>query len=78
MPARTDQILSDKWDVIVSNGLVKTGLGFGAGVVLSVLLFRRRAWPVFLGTGIGLGRGWAEGDAVFRFEKDAGKREIAA
>lgn len=59
-------ILNDKWDVVLSNLLVKSGLGFGVGVVASVLLFKRRAFPVWLGVGFGLGRGYAEGDAIFR------------
>ncbi|ODV97983.1 hypothetical protein PACTADRAFT_37542, partial [Pachysolen tannophilus NRRL Y-2460] len=54
------------WDVVLSNTLVKTGLGFGGGVLASVLLFKRRAWPVWLGIGFGIGRGYAEGDAIFR------------
>lgn len=59
-------ILNDKWDVVLSNMLVKTGLGLGVGVVGSVLFFKRRAFPVWLGIGFGLGRGYAEGDAIFR------------
>ncbi|KAK4688374.1 MICOS complex subunit MIC10, partial [Tremellales sp. Uapishka_1] len=35
--------------------LVNAGLGFGVGVVASVLLFRRRGWPVALSTGFGAG-----------------------
>ena len=29
-------------------------------------IFKRRAFPVWLGVGFGLGRGYAEGDAIFR------------
>ncbi|CCK69138.1 Mic10p KNAG_0C00250 [Huiozyma naganishii CBS 8797] len=59
-------LLNDKWDVVLSNMLVKVGMGFGVGVVTSVLLFRRRAFPVWLGIGFGVGRGYSEGDAIFR------------
>lgn len=31
-------------DLCISNAVVKTGIGFSAGVVLSVLLFRREWW----------------------------------
>lgn len=62
----SQHLLNDKWDVVLSNTLVKTGLGFGVGVLTSVLLFKRRAFPVWLGVGFGLGRGYAEGDAIFR------------
>ncbi|CAR29070.1 hypothetical protein ZYGR_0Y00160 [Zygosaccharomyces rouxii] len=64
--APNKSILNDKWDVVLSNLLVKSGLGFGVGVVASVLIFKRRAFPVWLGIGFGLGRGYAEGDAIFR------------
>lgn len=80
--ARSDKILSEKWDAALSNGIVKTGLGFGAGVVASVLLFRRRAFPVWLGTGFGAGRAWAEGDALFRdsayIPHESGVRQVSA
>ncbi|QLG70086.1 hypothetical protein HG535_0A00260 [Zygotorulaspora mrakii] len=69
-------ILNDKWDVVLSNMLVKTGLGLGVGVVGSVLFFKRRAFPVWLGIGFGLGRGYAEGDAIFR--SAAGLRTVKA
>lgn len=61
----------------MSNTLVKTGLGFGVGVVASVLFFKRRAFPVWLGIGFGIGRGYAEGDAIFR-ENKAGVRSVRA
>ncbi|EDO18941.1 hypothetical protein Kpol_2002p11 [Vanderwaltozyma polyspora DSM 70294] len=64
--APTRSILNDKWDVVLSNFLVKTSLGFGAGVLASVILFKRRAFPVWLGIGFGIGRGYSEGDAIFR------------
>lgn len=69
-------ILNDKWDVVLSNMLVKTGLGLGVGIVGSVLFFKRRAFPVWLGIGFGLGRGYAEGDAIFR--SAAGLRSVKA
>lgn len=50
----------------MSNTLIKTGLGFGGGVLASIIFFRRRAFPVWIGVGFGLGRGYAEGDAIFR------------
>ncbi|AJQ44354.1 AAR_G0005020.mRNA.1.CDS.1 [Saccharomyces cerevisiae] len=59
-------ILDTKWDIVLSNMLVKTAMGFGVGVFTSVLFFKRRAFPVWLGIGFGVGRGYAEGDAIFR------------
>ena len=39
---------------------IKSTLGLGFGVVFSVLLFRRRAWPAFVGVGFGAGRAYEE------------------
>ena len=67
VPSTASQnLLNDKWDVVLSNTLIKTGLGFGGGVLASILFFKRRAFPVWLGVGFGLGRGYAECDAIFR------------
>ncbi|KAK7206280.1 hypothetical protein BZA70DRAFT_276210 [Myxozyma melibiosi] len=71
----SEQLLNDKWDVVISNAVVKTALGFGFGVGFSVLFFKRRAFPVWLGIGFGAGRGWSEGDAIFR-GGDAGVRIV--
>lgn len=67
-------IFNDKWDLVLSNTLVKVGFGFGVGVAASVLLFKRRTFPVWLGIGFGLGRGYSEGDAIFR--SNAGLRSV--
>lgn len=68
-------IVNSKWDIAISNGIVKTGLGLGAGIIASAVLFKRRQFPVWLGLGFGLGRSYAEGDSIFR---DAGLRSIEA
>ncbi|SMN20096.1 similar to Saccharomyces cerevisiae YCL057C-A MIC10 Putative protein of unknown function [Maudiozyma saulgeensis] len=73
-PSIDKSILNDKWDLVLSNVLVKTGLGFGVGVAASVLFFKRRTFPVWLGMGFGLGRGYSEGDAIFR--STAGVRTV--
>ncbi|KAG0687864.1 Mitochondrial inner membrane organizing system component [Pichia californica] len=71
----SSKIIDSAWDTALSNAIVKTGLGFGAGVVASVLLFKRRAFPVWLGIGFGLGRSYSEADSVFR---QAGVRKVDA
>ncbi|XP_065890092.1 MICOS complex subunit Mic10-like [Dysidea avara] len=43
-----------KWDRCVADLILKTGAGFGIGLVFSLML-RRRPWPVLVGTGFGLG-----------------------
>ncbi|OBA20314.1 DUF543-domain-containing protein [Metschnikowia bicuspidata var. bicuspidata NRRL YB-4993] len=72
----SQSLLNDKWDVVLSNTMIKTALGFGGGVLASVLLFKRRSFPVWLGVGFGLGRGYSEGDAIFR--SDFGTRSYKA
>jgi len=44
-------------DKCIANGLIKTGSGLAVGTSLSLILLRRRMWPVILGVGIGLGMG---------------------
>ena len=46
--------------------LIRSGLGLSFGIVFSVLLFKRRAWPTTVGLGFGAGRAWEECDAVSR------------
>ncbi|KAI8290926.1 hypothetical protein K4K60_004072 [Colletotrichum sp. SAR11_57] len=56
----SEALLNEKWDHCLSNLLVKSTLGLGFGVVFSVLLFKRRAWPAFIGVGFGAGRAYEE------------------
>ncbi|KAI0603502.1 hypothetical protein F4775DRAFT_36119 [Biscogniauxia sp. FL1348] len=56
----SEALLNEKWDRCLSNLLIKSSLGLGFGVVFSVLLFRRRAWPAFVGVGFGAGRAYEE------------------
>jgi MICOS complex subunit MIC10 len=49
-----------QWDRCLSNLAVKSSLGLGFGIVLSVLLFKRRAWPAWVGVGFGAGRAYEE------------------
>lgn len=44
--------------------IIRSGLGLSFGVVFSFLLFKRRAWPVWLGAGFGAGRAWEEADGM--------------
>jgi len=72
----SETLLNDKWDLCLSNAVIKSGLGLGFGIVFSVLLFKRRAWPAWVGLGFGAGRGYAECDASFK--SAAGTRYIRA
>ncbi|KAI6002151.1 hypothetical protein EDD15DRAFT_2361491 [Pisolithus albus] len=61
---------------IVADLLVKAGVGFGVGVVASVILFRRRTWPVALSTGFGMGAAYADCDRLFNPARIPGTRII--
>ncbi|GAO13115.1 uncharacterized protein UV8b_03504 [Ustilaginoidea virens] len=56
----SEALLNEKWDRCLSNLLVKSAIGLGFGVVFSVLLFKRRAFPAFIGAGFGAGRAYEE------------------
>ena len=66
----TDKV--SQWDHCLSSLLIRSGLGLGFGVIFSVLLFKRRAWPAWLGLGFGAGRAVEECDSV-RYDSVLGK-----
>ncbi|KAF2721903.1 DUF543-domain-containing protein [Polychaeton citri CBS 116435] len=62
----SEALLNEKWDHCLSTLLIRSTLGAGFGVIFSVLLFKRRSWPVWTGLGFGAGRAWEECDASFK------------
>ncbi|CBX96621.1 Mitochondrial inner membrane organizing system component [Plenodomus lingam] len=62
----SEALLNEKWDRCLSSMLIRSGLGVSFGIVFSVLLFKRRAWPAFVGLGFGAGRAWEECDNSFK------------
>ncbi|XP_029829165.2 MICOS complex subunit Mic10 [Ixodes scapularis] len=58
MATRSEDVLGEKWDKCIADTLIKMGAGLGVGVVFSVVLFKRRAWPVVFGLGSGFGMGY--------------------
>ncbi|KAF8876454.1 DUF543-domain-containing protein [Mucidula mucida] len=77
-PASSEDILGQKYDRCMADFLVKAGVGFGAGVVASVILFRRRTWPIALSTGFGAGAAYADCDRSFNPARIPGTRIIPA
>ncbi|KAK4635277.1 MICOS complex subunit mic10 [Fulvia fulva] len=62
----SEALLNEKWDHCLSTLLVRSTLGASLGVIFSVLVFKRRAWPVWAGLGFGAGRAWEECDSSFK------------
>ncbi|EPQ50821.1 DUF543-domain-containing protein [Gloeophyllum trabeum ATCC 11539] len=75
-PSSSENIVNQKYDRCLADLLVKTGVGFSVGVVASVILFRRRAWPVAFSTGIGTGIAWADCDRLFNPTRGPGMRVV--
>ncbi|EIM87222.1 DUF543-domain-containing protein [Stereum hirsutum FP-91666 SS1] len=76
-PSSSEDIVAQKYDRCIADLLVKTGIGFGAGVVASVILFRRRTWPIALSTGFGAGAAYADCDRSFNPARIAGVRVVS-
>lgn len=57
-------LFDKQWDRAISSLIIRSGLGLSFGVVFSVLLFKRRAWPAWVGLGFGAGRAWEEADGM--------------
>ncbi|KAF9556818.1 DUF543-domain-containing protein [Agrocybe pediades] len=73
----SEDILGQKYDRCLADLMVKAGVGFGAGVVASVILFRRRTWPIALSTGFGAGAAWADCDRSFNPARIPGTRIVS-
>ncbi|XP_077386727.1 MICOS complex subunit Mic10-like isoform X2 [Festucalex cinctus] len=58
--------LGRKWDRCLADTTVKAVTGLGVGIIFSVLLFKRRTWPVSFGVGLGLGMGYSNCQNDFR------------
>ncbi|KAL1883784.1 hypothetical protein VTK73DRAFT_8320 [Phialemonium thermophilum] len=71
----SEVLLNEKWDRCISNLLIKSTLGLGFGVVFSVLLFKRRAWPAFVGVGFGAGRAYEECNSSLKLAAKDLKRQ---
>ncbi|KAL1745992.1 hypothetical protein HDZ31DRAFT_62658 [Schizophyllum fasciatum] len=73
-PLSSEDIIGQKYDRCLADFLVKTGVGFSAGVVASVILFRRKTWPITLATGFGAGMSYADCDRAFNPTRIPGTR----
>ncbi|XP_061886486.1 MICOS complex subunit MIC10 [Entelurus aequoreus] len=55
----SEKELGQKWDRCLADGVIKLGTGLSLGMVFSVIFFKRRTWPITLGSGLGVGMAYA-------------------
>ncbi|XP_055390346.1 MICOS complex subunit Mic10-like [Condylostylus longicornis] len=57
MPSKTfsEEEYGKRIDRCFTDAIVKGSGGLLIGATLSLLLFRRRSWPIIMGTGFGIG-----------------------
>ena len=55
METKSEDLHLKAFDRFVANAIIKSGYGLGIGLLFSLTLFRRRLFPVYLGTGTGFG-----------------------
>ncbi|KAF9781405.1 DUF543-domain-containing protein [Thelephora terrestris] len=78
-PASSEDIISQRCVACrLTELVVKAGIGFGIGVVASVILFKRRTWPLALTTGFGAGAAYADCDRSFNPARMPGTRILPA
>ncbi|KAI1706754.1 MICOS complex subunit Mic10 [Ditylenchus destructor] len=56
---KAEDELGLKLDRCFADTLLKVTGGLAIGIVASLALFKSRTWPIWLGTGVGLGNGWS-------------------
>jgi len=77
-PTSSENIVAQKYDRCLADLVVKSGVGFSVGVIASVILFRRRGWPIALSTGFGAGAAYADCDRSFNPARIPGTRVVSA
>lgn len=55
MATQSEDLHRLAFNKFVANSVIKTGYGLGIGLLFSLTLLKRRAFPVWFGSGVGLG-----------------------
>jgi len=56
---KSEDVLGEKWDRCLADTSIKLLGGLAVGSVFSVLLFKRKMWPITFGIGSGFGMGYS-------------------
>ncbi|VDN51431.1 unnamed protein product [Dracunculus medinensis] len=56
---RSEDLMGEKVDRCIADSILKICGGLAIGIVSSVALFKGRLFPVWFGSGVGLGMGWS-------------------
>lgn len=59
MTSPSEKELGEKFDRCLADSLLKIAGGAALGIIASVTLFKSRSFPIWFGTGVGLGMGWS-------------------
>jgi inner membrane organizing system protein 1 len=62
---KAEDVLGEKWDRCLVDTGIKMTSGLAIGAVFSLVMFRRRAWPIIFGLGSGFGMGYANCENAF-------------
>ena len=55
---KSEDVLGEKWDKCLVDTGIKLAGGLAIGSIFSLLLFKRRPWPLVFGLGSGFGMGY--------------------
>jgi len=59
---KSEDVLGNKLDSCLADATVKIGAGIAIGAVSSLFLFKRKAWPLTVGAGAGVGMSYSDCD----------------
>ncbi|KAL7645862.1 UNVERIFIED_CONTAM: hypothetical protein RMT77_002759 [Armadillidium vulgare] len=62
---KSENVLGEKWDSCIADTFIKMGGGLLVGSVFSLLVFKRRSWPVTFGLGVGAGMAYSNCQHLF-------------
>ena len=56
---KSEDFFGQKWDKCLVDGGLKLAGGFTVGAILSLVMFKRRSWPIVFGLGSGFGMAYS-------------------